>query len=114
MADEPATALHRDPHAVPQSRAIAAASRPGDKMAAVVMAVDAQLITDHRPLPHDPDGTMGDTYHYQEATMRGFLAAVAARLILASFAFDPRSVDANAALAESLSDLVDEIYNATR
>jgi len=114
MSTEAAQALHRDPHAVPQSHAVAGAARPPDKMAAVVMAVDAQLVTDGRPLPHDPDGTMGETYHYEEVTMRGFLAAVAARLILSGYAFNPHAIDADAALGMSLSDLVREIYNATR
>jgi hypothetical protein len=86
------------------------ASIPGD----VDDAVEAQLVKQNRPAPHDPDKVMEDDYGFDPESMDGFLTAVKKRLAARGHRFSYDNPFVNTALKAKLFDLKVKIQGKTK
>lgn len=76
-------------------------------------AVEAQLDTEHKPSPRDPDKEMEGGYGYTTDTMDGFLTAVAKRLAQEGHSFRYDNPFIQTALTAKLRELKVKITSKT-
>lgn len=76
-------------------------------------AVEAQLDTEHRPSPHDPNKEMEGGYGYATDNMDGFLTAVAKRLAQEGHSFRYDNSFIQTALKANLRELKVKITSKT-
>jgi hypothetical protein len=85
------------------------------KSAAIWTAVQAQLVSDGRPLPKTGAEVMGTDYHYTDVTMASFLNGVAALLKdgTPSLTFNSASLNLDTCVSDNITELCGYIASAT-